>query len=187
MKDAGSSPAKPAGPAVVFIGDSLIEWGRWEWAFPDVNIINMGMCGDTTGGVLMRLGMALALQPVKLFIMIGAGDLAYGIPPEQVLRNQGLILAAASAGSPRTKTYIHSLLPNRNGAWGLALANVHMVNRELPLIAKKFGAVYIDIHEHFTDGGGQLREELSDDGLHLSRQGYELWEGLVKVHVVDKI
>jgi len=55
----------------LFIGDSLTEWFGLEKYFPDVKIINEGIAGDTTYGVLERLE-GIIDQPVdKIFLMIG--------------------------------------------------------------------------------------------------------------------
>lgn len=172
----------PGGP-VVFIGDSLMEWGRWGTAFPGVSVANLGQCGDTTAGLLHRYHAVFGLDPARVFVMIGAGDLAYGVPVQVVLRNYDHLLGALRDGLPDTPVYVHSLLPNRHGAWGVALASVHRVNGELPAIAKKHRCEYLDIHGEFTDDEGHLRAELTDDGLHLSPAGYRLWEGLIREYV----
>mgnify|MGYP006140392103 FL=1 len=41
--------------AIVFLGNSITEVGQWSELFTDPNIINRGISGDVTYGVLNRL------------------------------------------------------------------------------------------------------------------------------------
>jgi lysophospholipase L1-like esterase len=34
----------------------------------------------------------------------------------------------------------------------------------------------MDLHPQFADGDGMMRRDLTTDGIHLSPQGYELWQ-----------
>lgn len=45
--------------------------------------------------------------------------------------------------------------------------------------ASHTNAVYLDFTPSFSDGSGNLRKELSKDGLHLNPEGYKLWGGLM--------
>ncbi len=56
---------------VLFIGDSLTEWFKLEKYFPDVDIINEGIAGDTTYGVLERLDKVIDISVDMIFLMIG--------------------------------------------------------------------------------------------------------------------
>lgn len=51
---------------ILMIGDSLIEYGDWDALFGKA-VINRGMGGDTTEGVLMRIGRSLEKKPGKIF------------------------------------------------------------------------------------------------------------------------
>ena len=62
---------------VVFIGDSLTYAGHWEEYFPSVIVDNLGVVGDITYGLVMRLPLLEALKPAKCFVMVGVNDLMY--------------------------------------------------------------------------------------------------------------
>ena len=73
--------------AVVFLGDSITqEWGDGlNAAFPGVKLVNRGISGDTTRGVLIRLEEdVLALRPAAVVLLIGTNDLEEGAPPEVI-------------------------------------------------------------------------------------------------------
>jgi lysophospholipase L1-like esterase len=171
-------------PTVLFLGDSLMEWGSWSRAFPEVRVVNHGICGDTTTGVLHRLRPVFRAGPDKVFLMVGANDLASGVRPGQVAFEYERILMALREGLPKSAIYVHSMLPSRGFAWGLDNGSVREVNERLVRLADRYGCEYLDIHPEFVDDDGEMRPELTDDGVHLSGAGYRLWEGLIREHVL---
>jgi lysophospholipase L1-like esterase len=169
---------------VVFIGDSFIEWGRWRTTFPEVRVVNLGICGDITAGVLHRSPGALTHRSSRIFVMVGANDLGLGVSVEVLLKNYDGILRGLRLGAPGAEVYAHSLFPNRHGSWGVALETLLEVNEGVEALTKTHGCHFIDIHEQFADDRGKLREELTTDGLHLSGAGYALWEDLIRDLVI---
>ena len=63
---------------VVFLGDSITEHGNWNEWFPATPLVNRGISGDTTAGVLARLDTAID-NPLAVFLLIGTNDLAFGV------------------------------------------------------------------------------------------------------------
>ena len=51
-------------PDIVMLGDSLTEWGNWHELVPEFRVINRGIAGDTSSGVLDRLEEVIARRPV---------------------------------------------------------------------------------------------------------------------------
>ena len=60
---------------IVFLGDSITEFLNVDEFLPSYHIIKRGIAGDTTSGVLRRLGEVIALKPRKLFLLIGTNDI----------------------------------------------------------------------------------------------------------------
>lgn len=56
---------------IVMVGDSITDGSEWHEMFPQLNIVNRGISGDTTVGVLNRLEGITQTQAKKAFIMIG--------------------------------------------------------------------------------------------------------------------
>ena len=71
----------------VMLGDSLTEGIDWRELFPDVKILNRGIGGDTSAGVLNRLDEVIGRHPKIVVLMIGANDLRMGVPVPQVAAN----------------------------------------------------------------------------------------------------
>ena len=69
--------------AVVFLGDSITQgWNSLAKVFPDFKVVNRGIGGDTTRGVLYRLNAdVLALKPTAVVLLIGINDIGLNAEP----------------------------------------------------------------------------------------------------------
>ncbi|MFL2983656.1 MAG: hypothetical protein ACJZ12_04620 [Candidatus Neomarinimicrobiota bacterium] len=57
---------------IVFLGNSITKGGGdWNERLNTENIVNRGISGDYTDGVLMRLDEIIHYKPIAVFIMIG--------------------------------------------------------------------------------------------------------------------
>ena len=57
---------------IVFLGDSITEGGgNWNNYFGTKSVVNRGISGDTTLGVLARLNEICFYKPISLFLLIG--------------------------------------------------------------------------------------------------------------------
>ena len=71
---------------IVFLGNSLTEFFNLS-VFGDTSIINRGIRGDFTEGLLKRIDEVISLQPSKLFIEIGINDIFEKVPLEEINDN----------------------------------------------------------------------------------------------------
>ena len=62
----------------LFIGDSLIQFFNWQERFPDKNIFNYGIAGETAEGLLARLPNIInqVQSPALVMIMTGINNLS---------------------------------------------------------------------------------------------------------------
>lgn len=166
---------------IVFLGDSITDIGDWENDFPDKNIVNQGINGDTTYGVLNRIDNLVRLKPRKVFIMIGINDIAKGLDTEKLLVNYNNILSEIKSGSPDTEIYVQSILPiNQKMAdkyYTLKDGNkiISDINDKLEKIAADQNVTYLDLYPEFLNSGADLDSSYTLDGLHLNEKGYQLW------------
>lgn len=159
---------------LVFIGDSLTEWGDWQRRFPDYAVTNLGISGETVEGLLARRERILAAieNPGFIFLMTGINNLAteqYDIiePYREIVRN----LTTWYKGST---VVVQSILPVELTWIGSDV--IKNTNRQLEQIAQEFNAKFLDVYSRFVDPAGiPLSECLQDDGVHLSRRGYDIW------------
>ncbi len=169
---------------IVFLGNSITFWGLFNQTLGFSGIKNRGIPGDITNGVLERLDVVVKGQPAKIFILIGINDIARGIPDSIIVDNQQRIVDRIRKQSPRTQIYLQTLLPTNRSFKKLRShynkeEHIRFVNEGIRQIAAKTGATLVDLHSLFDDGTGQLMKELSFDGVHLTKKGYDRWMGLL--------
>jgi lysophospholipase L1-like esterase len=169
---------------IVFLGNSITFWGGWGELLHMSHIRNRGIPGDNTFGVLERLDEIIDGQPAKVFVLIGINDIARNFPDSVILRNYARIIDRLKTGSPQTKMYVQTILPV-NSSFG-KLKNhyqherIKSVNAQLKTLAARAGITLIDLYPHFTDANGQLKAELTFDGVHLQKPGYDIWVDVLK-------
>ena len=172
---------------IIFLGDSITDGCEWSEMFGNKKIKNRGISGDVTRGILGRMEEVVASKPDKIFLMIGVNDLARGLPAEEVVDNTRLIVQRIREASPETKIYLQSLLPV-NDAFGMFAghtdkgAAILSVNRELKKMEGP-NVTFIGLHEAFANAEGKLKASVTNDGLHLNGNGYQLWAELIKNYI----
>ncbi len=173
---------------VIFLGNSITEFGNWKQLLHDSTIINRGIAADNTFGVLDRLEDVIVRQPSKLFIKIGINDISQNIPVDLIVKNILSIVRRVQSKSPETTIYIHSILPtndnvqkeypdafNKNG-------QVNMVNEQLIRNARENNFTYINLSDQLKDKDGKLDVKYAEpDGLHLNEIGYQVWVKFLKI------
>ena len=160
---------------VVFLGDSITGEGLWHELFPDTDLINRGVDGDTTSDVLARIDQIFKLKPERLFLMIGVNDLNKKCEIDFVLSNYKKLFDLIDQNIPECKMFVQSVLPV-NDTWKLVNnRDIADLNSALRHHAAQRAYTYIDLHTVFSDSNGQLRQDLTNDGIHLLGAGYERW------------
>jgi lysophospholipase L1-like esterase len=165
--------------AIVMLGDSLTEGGPWRELTGCPFIVNRGIGGDTTQGVLGRLDGVLKMEPRALFVMIGVNDISLGIPKETTIHNFRAILDRLEGNG--TRTFISYVLPvaasyrKKRMNEDISALNIGIAG----LVAGRSQVTAIDLRPLVRDRNGYLGEEFSYDGLHLSPKGYEVWRDAI--------
>jgi lysophospholipase L1-like esterase len=172
---------------IIFLGNSITEIGNWKKLLNDSTVINRGIGGDITFGVLKRLDDVIKRQPSKLFLLIGINDIGKDIPDAVIADNIRKIILRVQAGSPSTKIYVESILPVNPDVPNFPQhydkqEHVLSTNKLIKKVAEETKCTYINIHDLFTDNKGRLDEKYTKDGLHLTPEGggYEKWIDYLK-------
>ena len=165
--------------AIVFLGDSMTDNGTWKELFPHEHVINMGIGGDTTLGIINRLPQVVSLKPQKIFLMVGTNDLCYNRSIPETLSNYDYILTQLQEQLPDTELYVESVLPFNDRIFPVHYLrtnnNILELNQGIMQLAQDHDLPYLDITSDFTNENGRLSADLTVDGLHLNHLGYELW------------
>ena len=166
----------------VFLGDSITEGGKWHELFPQSNVRNRGIAGDTTTGVLARLDQITNGQPAQIFLMIGTNDLFGGASQADIVANIIRIIEMVHDASPQTDVFVQSILPGGESYQ----ERIKSLNSALETaIAEK--ATWVNLYPLFLDEAGtSIDNSLSNDELHLLGQGYLVWRDAI-AHLVKKM
>ncbi len=162
----------------VLVGDSLSMWFPKDKLPSGKLWLNQGISGDTSTGVLKRISAFSKTRPDVIYVMAGINDLRQGGSDETILRNHRRIIRRLREEHPFTQIIVQSILPTRLST--IPNTRIRSINQRLSIIAKEEGANYLNIHHWFTDFQGNLRQELTTDGLHLNLQGYEVWQAAIQ-------
>ena len=184
---------------VVFLGNSITNGLRRHFSkFKRSDVVNRGIDGDISLGILQRLDELIYYKPKAVFILIGLNDFFNDltkmpeVTPEFVTKN---IVEAANKiqrGSPKTKIYLQTILPINTQQYQNKLKkdtgnsyywlesdfeiniNEQILNTNEFLRNNKIFQV-IDLHPLFIDKNNIMNEKYSTDGVHLNKLGYQNW------------
>jgi lysophospholipase L1-like esterase len=164
------------------LGDSITEGLDWHEQFPEVKVFNRGIGGDTSKGVLNRLGEVIGRHPRIVFLMIGVNDLLSDVPVATVDANIRSIVAAL------VQKKIHVVLQKTIYAnrqyWPEINNRINELNRSLSDLCTTSEVVCVDLNRVLAEGGA-LSRRFSWDGLHLNAAGYLAWKNEIEAEIKE--
>jgi len=194
----GSSPSQPAprqplhALTIVALGDSLTEgYGVEEHqAYPALleatlqkegfscTVINAGISGETSSGLLSRIDRVLSLKPDIVILCTGANDGLGGIDPRQIRNN---ILRMVRTFKEHRITVI--------------LAGMKMLVNYGPSYTEPYNRLYAEIADQedilfmpfFLEGVAGKPELNLADGIHPNARGYRIITATVSPYVLKAI
>ena len=174
---------------IVFVGNSLTENGKWNEYFPGQKIVNRGIIGDEALGIYDRLYQILPGKPKKIFLQTGANDVSHDLPVDSIVERIAMIVDKIREESPETQLYLQGSLPinesfNRYQKMTGKTEVLPELSKRLEQLAASRGIVFINLFPLFVQPGTNvLRKDLTNDGLHLKKEGYEIWVRAIEPYV----
>jgi lysophospholipase L1-like esterase len=199
--DALLPPASPGETRVVFMGDSITEgWGMKATAtspgrgefFPGKPYINRGISGQTTPQMLVRFRQdVILLKPKVVVLLAGTNDIAENTGKETI-EEIGNNIASMSelARTNGIRVVLCSVLPASDFHWhkGLEPApKIRALNTWMKDYAAKNGFAYVDYYSPMVNSEGGLKSELSPDGVHPNKAGYDLMAPLAESGIAEAL
>lgn len=179
--------------AILFVGDSFTEY--WVRESPDFfstnNYIGRGVGGQSSSQILLRFRQdVIELKPSMVIINVGTNDIAENIGPYSSEFTLGCIQSMAElADYNGIKVILSSVLPAGEFWWKPDVSNVpkkiDALNVQIKAYAEAKGFGYIDYNTPMRDEKGALIEKYGTDGVHPSKEGYVVMEGIAK-KVIEK-
>ncbi|QFZ83740.1 GDSL family lipase [Variovorax paradoxus] len=177
----------PAPGGVVFVGSSTVRmWTRLSQDFSRVpgGIVNRGFGGSTLADcALFARDLVVRYKPRQVVLYAGDNDLAEGHTPLQVLASFARFANAVRAELPDVRISFISVKPSpsREQLMPQIRETNHVISAYLNLLPN---SEYIDIHTPMLGADGRPRPELfRGDRLHLTDEGYRLWQSVVAPHL----
>jgi len=171
---------------VVFMGNSITQ--SWLVHSPEFfkknNYINRGISGQTTPQMLLRFRAdVIELQPKAVVILAGTNDIAGNTGPMTLEQISGNIISMVElAKANNIKVVLSSVLPAHVYAWRPGIhpdKKIPELNKMLKEYANRAHIIYLDYFSAMVDDRNGLPERLSKDGVHPTKEGYEVMEPLV--------
>ncbi|HEY3130630.1 MAG TPA: SGNH/GDSL hydrolase family protein [Acidobacteriota bacterium] len=186
---------------VVFMGDSITDaWVKPEFGgfFPGKPYVDRGISGQTTPQMLVRFRPdVIALQPKVVVILAGTNDIAGNTGPMTLEAiEDNLSSMTELARSHGIRVVLASLLPVcdcRKDREGKAInqttrrppEKITALNTWIKHYAAENGHTYLDYYSPMADANGFFREELTYDGLHPGREGYDVMAPLAEKAIAE--
>lgn len=183
---------------LICLGDSLTfglrvphsqAWPRLISRETGLEVRNLGISGDTTGGMLARMQNLTGVvchgtaenMPI-LLIMGGSNDIFYAGTDTGARANMGAMIHQAMAAHmlPVVGIPLPISAEDAPRGWGRiadfheAAARIESYSRWLKDFCAAFGVPYVDFRQDFLTEDGQVRRELFADGLHPNTEGHKI-------------
>ena len=172
------------GDSITFGEGLTVQKNRWSDRVAEQTghtLVNFGISGDTTGGMLARCQRDVFRQDFDAFVWLGGtNDISYTSNFRTAWANTLAILCQAKAEGipiivgiplPVTQMPDRAYYPHRDGAQVMALVDEYA--RLLKIYCMEKGIPYADFRAGFVDAEGKGKAELFFDGLHPNEEGHE--------------
>lgn len=173
-------------PDAVFIGASIVEnWAQADPGFFEGGRVNRGIGGQTSAQVLVRFAAdVVRLRPRVVHLLIGTNDVAGNAGPVSDDDFQNNVTSMVDiATAHRIAVILASITPAVRIPWQPQTDPAPTIarwNSWLSELAAQRGLVFADYVPVLADADGGMRADLTNDGVHPHRRGYELMRPLAE-------
>ena len=137
----------------------------------EINVLNRGICGDLTSGMLERFSRDVVDEKADYVIILGGtNDIGCGFDPETIAYN---LTAMYDTAREKGIVAVACSVPSILGMDDLIPPRLHL-NKTIRTEAEKRGLAFVDLFTATADPqSNRLSEDYSADGLHLNVKGYQ--------------
>ena len=170
-------------PDIIFIGDSIVEYYPLQELFgTEKTIVNRGIRAYRTGLLLDNLDAHLYGDAVdQIVLLIGTNDIGKDVSMNEALDNLERVIQSLNRDYPLSQIKLVSILPVNEGeeykqtVYIRTNEKIREWNQAYEALASAYMQVdFVPVFDSLLDQEGQLREDYTTDGLHLSVAGYQV-------------
>lgn len=179
-------------PDIIFIGDSIVEYfPLQELLGTSKAIVNRGIRGYQTGLLRENLDAHLYGDAVdQIVLLIGTNDIGKDVPMNEALNNLESVIQIISRDYPLSQIKLVSILPvNESTDFKQTVyirtnEKIKVWNQAYQELASAYMQVdFVPVFENLLDQEGQLKEDYTTDGLHLSVSGYQALSNILRKYI----
>ena len=183
---------------IVFMGNSITQgWSEFLPEFFDGKpYVNRGISGQTTPQMLLRFRQdVINLKPKVVIILAGTNDIAGNTGPSTLqMIMDNIISMTELAIANDIEVVLCSVVPAFDYPWSTGLnpnKNIPNLNKMIKTYSETNDIIYLDYFSEMVDENNGLKENLTYDGVHPNKLGYEimapLTEQAISKTLLDKL
>ncbi len=170
----------------IIIGDSMVAYLNLSSYRLNDQVINQGIAGDTTEGVMYRLNLVKRLKPKSVILSIGSNDLVLLYhTPEAIVKNI-ISIKNQLESELKIKVYVFSMTPvlrdhiisNMDYIDSRTNVELEHINHLLKKHIKE--EQFFNVYDDLLDENSHLNLRYTTDGIHLNKAGYEFYIKYIK-------
>ena len=176
--------AAPAPGGIVVVGSSSIRLWDLAASFPGMRLVNRGFGGSQIVDSVTHVDLlVLKHKPRTVIFYAGDNDIAAGRTPQVVAGDFKAFVGKVRGALPQTRIAFVGIKPSIQ-RWKL-IASVREANALIRRLCESDDRLgFVDVDGPMLGWDEMPRKDLFvEDGLHLSRKGYELWSALVRPYL----
>jgi lysophospholipase L1-like esterase len=182
---------------IYFVGDSITRrWGatdypellaNWKENFSGWNAANFGWGADTIQNILWRLmnGELDGVNPKVIVLLAGTNNVGRTSPPggdeakvADITRGLQALLKVMQDKAPGATIIATGIFPRNDGM--AVMPTINKINHNLSKLADGKRIRFLDINDKLADRDGALLEGMTNDKLHPTLKGYQIWGDALK-------
>jgi len=174
---------------IAFYGDSRVAGADWYSAYPDYDVVNLGIGGDKVEQTLTRLSLLDAYEVKYCFLAIGGNNaLSDSFDASTFRTNYDKLLTELEnrsitvyvntiAGVTKARASESKKNARKNN-------NIKTVNSIITELAAAHSMTLIDMASLMNDSDGYLQDQYAySDGVHFSDAGNQYWFDTLESYV----
>ena len=155
-------------------------WKDLPVLFQNPKIINTGFGGSKASDLLYYINeLVLDFNPSKVIIYEGDNDISSGHKINFIIKNIKQIIKKIKEKNKNAQIILISAKPSIM-RWDLRKKYIQLNKKYKNLALKKKNIYFADTWSVMIDSGKLKTDIFIEDGLHLNKKGYKIWERVLR-------